>query len=148
MKTLAKRNPSIFSTFPSIFDDFFTNEMVQANQRSHASFVPAVNVFETDEQYSLEVFVPGFSKENIKIDIQDEVLTISSETSEAKQSTEEGKFTRKEFSFSSFKRSFSIPEIVDVEAIDAKYENGILNILLPKRKEVLTQKVRTISIQL
>lgn len=123
---------SFFGALPASYDDAFSG-------KDFASFVPSVNIVENDKEWKLEVSAPGFSKEDFKINLEKEVLTISAEH-KAEVSKEEKNYTRREFSFGSFSRSFRIKEnTVDVEKIAAVYENGILNISLPK-KEIAPEK--------
>jgi HSP20 family protein len=108
-------------------DDFLTNE--------YAQFVPAVNLAEEDGQYGVELSAPGFGKDDFKIEIKDGILTVSGKH-ETEKEVKEKNYTRKEFNYGSFQRSFSLPQEINEEAVDAKYENGILKISLPKKEEV------------
>lgn len=138
-----------FNNRPVKFDNFF-NDILNfpavpgwANP-SEVAGVPAANVFETPAAYQLELNVPGRNKEDFKINLDKDLLTISFEKAEEK--TTEGVHTvRKEFSVKSFKRSFSLDEKIDVDNIQAKYENGILKIELPKKAEA-KQEPKQISI--
>ena len=121
------RKNRMFSSFPNVFDDFFT----EFAGRDYAEFVPAVNVTETEKNYSVELSAPGFEKENLKIAVNEGVLSISGEHKSEKKEEKEN-YTRKEFSFGSFKRSFTLPENIDENNISAKYENGILRLELIK----------------
>jgi HSP20 family protein len=95
---------------------------------------PSVNIKETKDAYQIEVAVPGFTKESFQVKVEDSTLTISAESKEEK--LEEGeKFTRKEFSQTSFKRSFTLPKTIVADKISAGYENGILTVVLPKMEE-------------
>lgn len=142
MSTIALRKNNLF---PSIFDDLFNDEWLDNSTRKLGDTLPAVNIKESEKSFELEVAVPGLKKENIKIDVEREVLTISSEQTHEREEGKEG-YTRREFHFNSFKRSFSIPESVDVEKIDASYKDGILNIALPKKEE-MTLKSKSIQIK-
>jgi HSP20 family protein len=141
-----KRNESYF---PSIFDRFLNNDLMDWNNFNFSSTntsLPAVNVKETDDDFAIEVAAPGMNKDDFKINYKNNVLTISSEK---KSENEEKKdnYTRKEFSYQSFQRSFSIADnAVKSDQISAKYDNGILHIVLPKRDEVKPQPERQIEI--
>src|SRR5664279_938707 len=119
---------------PDIFEDSFLPVFSNGN-----SFKPAVNIREDDKNYVLDFAIPGFDKKDLKIDLNEDVLTIASET---KNETEESKdgYSRKEFSYRSFSRSFYIPENVNSEKIEANYKDGILTVSLPKQ-EVEKNKV-------
>jgi len=133
-----ERMPYISEFFNDLFDNVITPDIRRTN-------VPAVNIVETDEHYKLEMAAPGMKKEDFRINIENDMLTISSE--EKKEETEQKeKYTRKEFSFSSFQRSFSLPELVDYNKIEAKYENGMMIILLPKKEEAKMKAPREIKI--
>lgn len=138
---LIKRN-NRNSYFPSVMDEFFRPDFFS---REFNAMVPPVNIRETDTTFEVELSAPGKVKENFNIDIENDMLTISSEFSEHK-TEEEGKYTRKEFSHSSFRRSFTLPESVKDDDIKATYENGILKISIPKRVESLPRPKRLIEI--
>ncbi len=143
---LAKRNESYF---PSFFDRFWNNELMDWNRSNFSSTntsLPAVNVKETDDDFIIELAAPGMNKKDFKISFNNNVLTISSEVKDEKEESDDN-YTRKEFSYQSFQRSFTVPEnIVNGEKISAKYNEGILNIVLPKREEVKPQPEREIKI--
>jgi HSP20 family protein len=143
---LARRNEGYF---PSFIDRFFNNDLMDwgtSNFSSTNTSLPAVNVKETDDDYFIEVAAPGMSKKDFNVNFQNNVLTISSEKKDEKEE-EEDSYTRKEFSYQSFQRSFTVPgNDVDSDKISASYENGILNIKLPKREEVKPKPAREIRI--
>ncbi len=122
--------------FSDIMDEFF-NEAI-ANRSS--TFTPSINISETDEQFSIEVEIPGMKKEDININIENNTLTISGER---KQKTEEDgrRFHRVETNFGSFNRSFQLPDHVDEESIEATYSNGVLQINMGKREEKLKKQI-------
>ncbi|MFM2230502.1 MAG: hypothetical protein RL607_1760 [Bacteroidota bacterium] len=141
--TLVKRNAV---NFPSVFDEFFKPDWMGGIQNFGAN-VPAVNIKETDTAFGIELAAPGKHKSDFTIEIDLNVLTISSETKAQNESSQsEGRYTRREFSYASFKRSFTLPESVNTEAIQANYENGVLQITLPKRDEALPKPKRLIEI--
>lgn len=139
---LIKRNSNLI--FPSLLDEIFKPDWNGGIQNFNTS-IPAVNIKESETDFKLELFAPGLKKEDFNIEIDQRTLSISSE----KQSeTEENnaKYSRKEFSFTSFKRTFTLPETVNFDAIEAHYESGILNLRLPKREEALPKPKRVIEI--
>ncbi|WP_435622998.1 Hsp20/alpha crystallin family protein [Flagellimonas sp.] len=139
--SIVKRN-NLF--FPSLVNDVFGPDWFGGMDKLHLS-TPAVNIKENETGFELELAVPGAKKEDFKIEVDNEVLTISSE---GKTETEEtkGNFRRKEFSYTAFKRVFTLPETVDGSKIDASYESGILKLALPKKEEALPKPKRLIEI--
>lgn len=121
------------TNFNSLLDNFFTTSDDIFNTAQSAASLPAVNVSETDDNFVLELVAPGKSKDDFDVDINNGVITISSE-SEEKSETEEKNYTRKEYSFNSFSRSFSLPDNVEASGIRAKYNEGVLTIDLPKNE--------------
>jgi len=139
LPTITRRGFRPFFMSNLFDDDFFP----VVNNRT--SSMPAVNIREDEKTFTLELAVPGMDKKDLKIDINEDVLTISSET---KHETEENKdgYKRKEFSYSSFCRSFYIPENVDRNQIEANYKDGILTVGLPKQEEEKSKLTRQVSI--
>ena len=131
--------------FPSLIDDFINTDW-NLKVPSFSSTVPAVNIKELDSQFEIELAVPGMNKDDFEIEVEDGVLSISS-TQEEEQVNEKGKFTRQEFSYSSFRRSFKLPDSVDPTKIDATYKQGVLLVLLPKHKEAQPQPKKLIKIR-
>ena len=101
---------------------------------NRTSSMPAVNIREDEKNYILDLAIPGIDKKDLKIDMNEDVLTISSETKNESEETRDG-YKRKEFSYSTFCRSFYIPENVNREKIGASYKDGILTVDLPKQEE-------------
>ena len=135
---MSTRALSKTSSVPSVFDDFFKpwNEWFDDRRFfNQVATVPSVNITENKDNYQVALAAPGLKKEDFKIDVEGNMLTISSEKEENKEEKNE-KYTRKEYSYSSFSRSFTLPEDVKQEAIDAHYENGELKIMLPRREEL------------
>jgi HSP20 family protein len=129
--TLVKNN---YRTFNDLFDEFFTQ--VPATQTNGSTLnVPPVNIHETNDAFHLELVAPGLQKEDFKVAIEKGLLTISYEKKNETEK-EDYKTHRKEFSVRSFKRSFSVDDKINAEGIQAKYENGVLKLLLPKKEEV------------
>ena len=125
---------------PNIFDDDFLP--VFSNKTSS---MPAVNIREDEKNYVLDLAVPGIDKKNLKIDMNEDVLTISSEMKNESEENRDG-YKRKEFSYSAFCRNFYIPENVNREKIDANYKDGILSVSLPKQEEEKNKIIRKIEI--
>ncbi|MGW9686932.1 Hsp20/alpha crystallin family protein [Flagellimonas sp. 2504JD1-5] len=139
--SLVKRN-NLF--FPSLMNDVLNPDWFGGVDNWNNS-VPAVNIKDNVDGFELELAVPGGKKEDFKVEVDKDVLTISSEVkSENKESKEN--YTRKEFTYASFKRAFTLPETVDGSKIDAKYEDGILKVALPKKEEALPAPKRLIKI--
>ncbi|MEC4005759.1 Hsp20/alpha crystallin family protein [Flavobacterium sp. SUN052] len=139
---LIKRNPSLI--LPSVFDELFSPDFFGGVQ-NFSNNVPSVNIKENETNFEIELASPGLSKEDFNIEVDNNVLSISTET-KSENEEHNAKYTRKEFSFSAFKRSFTLPESVNSESINAIYENGILNIKLPKKEEALPKPKRLIEI--
>jgi len=139
MTTLVKRNTLFPTTVSDLFDtDFFNfnNDFLKLS----SSLTPSVNVSETDKEFKIELAAPGLEKKDFKVSVDKGVLTISSEKQTEK--TEEKKnYWKKEFSYNQFSRSFQLPDNTITDKIDAKYDNGILSIALPK-KEVTVANAR------
>ena len=145
--TLLKRTNAYL---PSFWDNFFSRDLMDwgtSNFSSTDTTLPAVNVKETDEAFEIEVAAPGMSKGDFKVNLENNTLTISSEKKEEKKQEEKGRFTRREFSYQSFQRSFTIPEnLVEGDQITARYCEGILCVHLPKKEEVKPKPAREIEI--
>jgi len=134
---------------PSVFDDFFKpwNEWFDnGGLLSRAMNVPAVNITEQKNDYLVSLAAPGLRKEDFKIDVDGNMLTISSEKEETKEEKDK-KFTRKEYNYSSFSRSFTLPEEINKEKIEAKYEDGVLKISLPRREEAKKPAAKNIAVK-
>ena len=119
---------------PSIFEDLFRNDFFETGSWGRMLNVPAVNVVEKNDEYKLFLAAPGMKKSDFKIDIDGNMLTISAELEEKKEQKEE-KFTREEYNYSSFSRSFTLPDEVNKEKVEAVYTDGVLKLFLPKREE-------------
>ena len=130
------------NVFPSLINEFFNDDFgMNFLNRSHS--VPSVNSLENNDSFEIDLAVPGMKKEDFTIELNDKVLVISSETS---NTLENDKMRLNEFNFSSFQRSFIVPDSVDQDKIKANYKNGILKIKLPKRKESISKPNRVINI--
>ena len=130
------------NVFPSLINEFFNDDFgMNFLNKSHS--VPSVNSLENNDSFEIDLAVPGMKKEDFTIELNDKVLVISSETS---NTMENDKMRLNEFNFSSFQRSFRVPDSVDQDKIKANYKNGILKIKLPKRKESISMPNRVINI--
>jgi len=137
------------NNYPSVFDRFFDNDMLDWNNRHFSdtnTTLPSVNIKENTDEFTVEVAVPGFDKKDFNIDIENDTLTISSEKKIENEEREGERITKREFSYQSFTRSFSLPVLVEREKIKAKYENGILNIIIPKKEEAKPKPPKRITI--
>ena len=141
---MVKVHSPVQKNLNSFFDEFF-NELPAFGKTINNLFTPAVNIVETADAYHLELNAAGRNKEDFNITVDKGLLTISYEKKEETK-TDEVKVVRKEFSLQSFKRSFTLDDKIDAEGIQAKYENGLLKLLLPKLTEA-KQPVKNISIQ-
>lgn len=147
MRHLIRRNHA-FPTFTKVVNDIFNDDFVKNLDESLSVWngsQPAVNVKEDEDGYTLALAAPGYAKEDIEIKIDDNVLTISSEKKDAEKKEGE-QYTRKEFKYAAFKRTFTLPDTVDATKIAASYENGILNLAIPKKEEAKPVPARTIEI--
>ena len=124
-------------TMPVLFDDFFRpwNEWFDNGLMMGRTLnIPAVNITENKDEFKVSLAVPGMKKDDFNIDVNANLLTISCEKEEKKED-KEAKFTRKEYNYTSFSRTFTIPDYVNKEKIDARYEDGVLKLSLPKKEE-------------
>lgn len=152
MTTIVKRtNGSLLpASQRSMFDDFFNRELFNwGNNNFSASrtTLPSVNIKELEKSFEVEVAAPGMKKEDFSITLDGNMLTIAS-SKEDQQEEKDGKYTRREFSYQSFQRSFELSkDVVDDENIQARYENGVLRLTIPKKESALAQSPRLIEIQ-
>ena len=148
-KGLMKTNGSLFPAIPSLLDDFFGRDWLDstmADWRTSGSTLPAVNVQETNDDYMIEVAAPGMKRDDFKIELDNNVLTISSQQEDSHEE-KDGNYTRREFSYQSFKRSFSLPQNrVKGDEITAKYVDGILRITVPKTDDAKVKPAKQIAV--
>ena len=136
--------------WPGLFDRFFNNDFEGWNRNNFSmtnTTLPNLNIKETKDSFLVEVAAPGFEKSDFKIELNNDLLTISSEKKVNNELKDGERITKQEFSYQSFSRSFSLPEHVDEEKISAKYENGILAIYIPKKEEAKPKSPKLISIK-
>ena len=129
---------------PFYMPDIFENDFFQVLQ-NRTSSMPSVNIREDESRYSIELAVPGIDRKDLKIDINEDILTVSSESKNESDEKQEG-YRRKEFSYSTFCRSFYLPENVNRDKIEANCKDGILTVALPKQEEEKTKIARQIQI--
>jgi len=148
--TLVKRNGSFLNPLPMLFDDFFNRDLFgwsNSNFSNTNTTMPAVNIKETAENYEVEVAAPGMSKNDFKVELDGNVLTISSERTSKNEENDYERYARKEFSYQSFQRTFTLQkDVVDIDKIQAKYENGLLHLLIPKKEEAKQKPPKLIHI--
>ncbi len=134
---------------PSLLNHFFDTELNSWSRKNFSNTdttLPSVNILEDNDNFKVEVAAPGFEKNDFNIELNNDVLTISSEKQIENETKEGEQFTKKEFSYQSFTRSFTLPELVEGDKITAAYKNGILSILIPKKEEAKPKPVRQIKI--
>jgi len=135
---------------PSLFNKIFNGDLDSFDRKNFSetnTTLPSVNIKESVDEYEVEVAVPGFDKSDFNIELDNNLLTISSEKRMSEEERDDEKITRREFSYQSFKRSFTLPELVEDEKISAKYENGILSITIPKKEEAKPKPIKQIEIK-
>lgn len=144
--SVIKRNQQ-YPSIRSLVNDFLSaDRFFEKNPFFNESWqVPAVNIKESDTAFELEVAAPGLEKKDFKIELDNNLLRISAERNEEKNETK-ADYTRREFSYSSFVRSFELPMYVNAEGIDAQYKEGILKLVLPKKEEATAKKRKEIPI--
>ena len=138
MNLLKRQNPA----FSYLFDDFILNQDWGYQKDS----LPAVNIITSEDQFDIELATPGNKKADFQIEVEDDVLIISSETVSQSRDTETS-YERKEFGYNSFQRSFNIPESVNTDKISATYKEGVLTVSLPKKEEALPQPKKLVSVK-
>src|SRR6478735_8660284 len=145
MTTLVRQNSTLFPLLPSLLEDFFNREWADSSlaSRTFAATLPAVNVREDNDQFTIEVAAPGMKRDDFKVELDQNVLTILSHKEERQEENEAQNYTRREFNYQSFQRSFTLPENkVEGEKIAARYVDGILNINVPKKDEAKVKPIK------
>jgi len=146
--SIIKRN----EIFPglNLFDDFFSRDLWNWNLNNNSSTnttIPMVNVKETNENFEVEMAAPGMNKEDFKVQLEGNLLTITSEKNHENEVKDGERYSRREFSYQSFQRTFQLPkEVVDADKIEAKYENGVLKLVIPKNENAKPRPPKTIQI--
>jgi HSP20 family protein len=149
MTLVKSNNGGLIPRIPFLFDDIFArdlNDWSLSNFSHSGSTLPKVNIRETHDDYQIEVAAPGMKKDDFQVELDNNLLVISSEKQSSEESGKNG-YTRREFSYESFRRSFSLPaNVVEADKILAKYQDGILRLVVPKKAEAKTKPTRTIKI--
>ncbi len=127
--------------FPTFFNDVFDNLL----KEDKVSWMPAVNIIERENDFKIDLAVPGLDKKDFNIEVENDMLVVSGERKEEKVE-EKDKVTKREFHYGSFKRSFTLPEIADVEKINASYNNGVLSVSIAKKEEAKQNAKRQIIV--
>jgi HSP20 family protein len=149
---LVKSNSGLFPAIPSLMDDFFGRDLLDStleNWRTIGTTLPSINVRETNDDILIEVAAPGMKRDDFKVELDNNALTISSQREDNREEKdEEGTYTRKEFSYSSFQRSFLLPQNkVKGDEISAKYIDGVLHIVVPKTADAKTKPAKQIAVK-
>lgn len=148
--TLVKYNPfKPYKTLPinTMIDDFFGSSLSDFLGTEFTSSNPSVNIVENTDDYKIEVAAPGLGKEDFSIEVDNDNLVVSAAKETTTEDNQEGKYTRREFNYSSFKRSFHLSEEINRDAINASYENGVLTITLAKKDEAIKKAPKTVEIK-
>ena len=148
--SIIKRNGDLFNPMPGIFDDVLSRNLFNwgnSNFSNTGTTLPAVNIKETGDSFEVELAAPVMKKEDFRVELEGTILTISSEKNQETEQNEDERYSRKEFSYQSFQRIINLPnQVVDLDKIKAKYENGLLHLVIPKREEARQKPPRMISI--
>jgi HSP20 family protein len=145
---IVKVNP-IFQgrTFTNLMDDVFNRSISDLVGSDFSVTTPSVNITENNDTFTLELAAPGLDKKDFNIFVDKDQLVISASKEVKNEDKEEGKWTRKEFNYTTFKRTFHLTDAVDAENINAEYNKGILTLVLPKREEIKAKAPKTIEIK-
>lgn len=146
--SLIKRD-SYLPAWSNIFNDFLNRDWYDGSNQNFSltnTTIPAVNIKETEHEFEVEMAAPGMQKDDFRLEIHNNVLTFSSEKQTENKTEECKNLTRREFSYQSFSRSFTMPVIVDTDKISAKYENGIFRVNIPKKEEANPKPLKQIKV--
>ena len=149
--SIIRRNnqfPSMSTT--SLFDDLFSRDLLNWGLNNNSvtnTTIPAVNIKENKDSFDVELAAPGMRKEDFKVELDGNQLTISSEHRTEEEPSDNSRYTKREFSYQSFQRTFQLPkDVVDADKIEARYENGLLHLVIPKKEEAKQKPPRMIKI--
>lgn len=141
-KTSNLIKPAVFN---SLLDKFYRTNFGDWWNDNLMETIPAVNIRENKDNYTIEMAVPGMKKEDFKINVDGDLITISSEK-ESESKEEQKGYTKREYNYSSFSRSFTLPTAANTEKINARYDNGVLHLTIPKREETVKTATKKISV--
>ncbi len=148
--SIVKRNGNLLNAFPALFDDVLNRDLFDWRNTKFSdtgTTVPSVNIKETKDDFEVQLAAPGMKKDDFKIHLDGNTLTISSVTSNERNDEKDGNYSRREFSYQSFQRSFTLPkDVVDSDKIKAKYEDGVLHLNVPRREEAKQKPPRLIQV--
>jgi len=136
-------------SWPGFFNDFLNRDWYDWSNQNFSltnTTIPSVNIKENENEFEVEMAAPGMTKDDFRIELNNSVLTISSEKQSENKSKEGENVTRREFSYQSFSRSFTLPVIVETDKITAKYENGLLRVNIPKKEEAKPKPLKQIKV--
>lgn len=136
-------------TWSSFFNDFLNRDWYDWNNQNYSltnTTIPSVNIKETENEFEVDMAAPGMNKEDFKIELNNNILTISSERQMENETSKGKNVTRREFSYQSFSRSFTLPAIVETDQITAKYENGLLRVNIPKKEKAKPKPLKQIQV--
>lgn len=150
MSIIRRNNGTQVAGIPAFFNDFLTKDLWNwglENSSQTGTTIPAVNIRENNENFMVEMAAPGMNKTDFKIELNGNTLTISSEKNYEDNLKEDERISRKEFSYQAFTRIFTLPkDVVDADKIQARYENGLLNLVIPKKEEAKQRGPKLIQI--
>ncbi|RZS93850.1 Hsp20/alpha crystallin family protein [Aquimarina brevivitae] len=133
--------------YPSFMENFFDDEWYgQKNMIDTGTKVPAINIRELDDNFEIQVAAPGMNEDDFDISIENSTLTIAVEKRTSSETKEEDKYTRREFNYTSFSRSFTLPDTVLEDEITAEYDQGVLTLAIPKKEEAKPKPPKNIKV--
>jgi HSP20 family protein len=144
--SIIKRDVGYAPTLSNFFDDFFTRDLFSwPSSSSTGTSIPKVNIYETEGEFHVEMAAPGMSKDDFKVELDNNMLTISSQK-ESEINDDKKNYQRREYIYQSFVRTFNLPDSAEAEKINAKYLDGVLNLVIPKKEEAKRKPLKTIKI--
>ncbi|MFN2439446.1 MAG: Hsp20/alpha crystallin family protein [Chitinophagaceae bacterium] len=148
--SIIKKNGNLMNKLPVLFDDFLNRDIFNwglSNYSDTNTTIPAVNIKETSDNFEVEVAAPGMTKKDFKVQLDGNMLTISSEKTSEKEQNDDVKYSSREYNYQSFSRTFNLQkDVVDTEKLVAKYEDGVLRLLIPKKEGAKQKPSRLIEI--